>query len=647
MPTKRFYVTTPIYYVNDVPHIGHAYTTIASDVLARFKRLTGHDVTFLTGTDEHGQKIEKAAADRGESPKQLADRVMTRFQALWERLSISNTDFIRTTEPRHVQAVQAFFARVREKGDIYLGYYEDWYCVSDEAYWTELQLVDGKCPSCGRAVEKIKEESYFFRMSKYEKPLLKFLKSRRDFIQPESRRNEVIRFVEGGLRDLSVSRVSFKWGIPVPDDPRHVIYVWFDALTNYLTAIGYEKDPRRFKKIWPADVHVIGKDILRFHAVYWPCFLLSAGLPLPRQVFSHGWWTVDGEKMSKSTGNVVDPNGMVDRYGADAFRYFLLREVPFGEDGDFSESALIQRFNSELANDLGNLFSRALTMIERYANGRIPKPKASAIKADERKLKATAVGLHGKVTKQIDRKAFHLALREVWQLVDLANRYVERSAPWELAKDPATAGRLETVLYHLAESLRFLSLYLFAFMPDVGRKMYAQLGYTDSIDSIRLDRARRWAGLKPGQQIKKGAHLFPRLDAPEKPKKETTVEIPTPSQPTAQAAGPSAGTISIEEFRKLDLRVGVVTAAEKVTGADKLLKLQVDLGAESRQVVAGIATRYAPESLIGRKVIVVANLAPATIRGVESKGMILAAGDKEVQALASFIEDVHPGTRVK
>jgi methionyl-tRNA synthetase len=633
---SHFYLTTPIYYVNDVPHIGHAYTTIAADVMARFRRLMGDEVFFLTGTDEHGQKIEKAAAEKGEAPKQLADRVMIRFRMLWERLNISNDYFIRTTDSNHYEAVQTFFKKVREKGDIYLGQYEDWYCIFDEAYWTEFQLVDGKCPTCGRPVEKLKEESYFFRMSQYQNRLLRHLKTHPDFIQPKSRRNEVIRFVEGGLRDLSISRVSFRWGIPLPDDERHVIYVWFDALTNYLTALGYGKDPKRFKRFWPADLHLIGKDILRFHTVYWPCFLFAAGLPLPKMVFAHGWWTVEGEKMSKSKGNVVDPNLMADRYGVDAFRYFLLREVPFGEDGDFSEKALRHRINSELANDLGNLASRVIQMIGLYAQGRVPKPPSRAQTVQDERLRKQCGHLYRSVAEKMDRLAFHQALRAIWKVVDLANRYVEATAPWNLAKNPKRAKRLSTVLYNLAETLRLLSLYLYPFMPKAMEELVRQLGLPDYPQKAVLAREYRWGRLKPGTRVEKGPHLFPRIE------KEKT-EMPIETKP--EQAIPNR--ITLEEFRKLDLRVGKIQSAETVPGSDKLLKLQVDIGTEVRQVVAGIATRYRPEELIGQSVILVANLKPAVIRGVESQGMILAAGDKEVEALAVFLEDVKPGTPVK
>jgi methionyl-tRNA synthetase len=637
---KPFYITTPIYYVNDVPHIGHAYTTAAADVIARFQRLSGREVFFLTGTDEHGQKVEKAAAQSGESPIALADRMVRRFQDLWVRLGVSNDDFIRTTQERHIRTVQEFFKTVAEKGDIYKGVYEDWYCIPCETFWTDLQLVDGSCPTCGRPVERLKEESYFFRMSRYEKPLLDHLRKHPGFIRPKTRRNEVMRFVSDGLRDLSISRVTFKWGIPVPTDERHVIYVWFDALVNYLTAAGYGRDPERFGKWWPADVHLIGKDILRFHAVYWPCFLLSAGLPLPDRIVTHGWWTVEGEKMSKSKGNVVDPNLMIERYGADAFRFFLLREVPFGDDGDFSEASLVQRFNSELANDLGNLMSRTLTMIERYSEGRIPSPAKTAT-ADDRKLRSAAAGLYKKVSSRLDDWAFHLALREIWKVVDLANRYIERNAPWELAKDAKKRKRLDTVLYHLAESLRVLSLYLYPFMPETGKRMREQLGLDGPISTVDLSKDHRWGKLKAGTSTRKGKQLFPRIEAapsPETPKKEETRMTQTEM---------TKSMIDIEDFRKIDFRTGRIVSAEPIPGADKLLKLMVDIGTETRQVVAGIATRYKPEALVGMNVILVANLKPARIRGVESQGMILAAGDKEVEALATFLESPEPGTTVK
>jgi methionyl-tRNA synthetase len=640
MTRKVFYLTTPIYYVNDVPHIGHAYTTVASDVVARFRRLMGDEVFFLTGTDEHGQKVEKAAAQIGETPQQLADRTVEQFKQLWKRLDISNDDFIRTTEPRHIQAVQRFFQTVQARGDIYKSEYEDWYCIPCETFWTDLQLDEGNCPTCGRPVDRLKEESYFFRMSRYQKRLLSHLKAHPRFIQPRSRCNEVVRFVSEGLKDLSVSRVSIRWGIPVPNNERHVIYVWFDALTNYLTAVGYGKDERRFKRYWPAEVHMIGKDILRFHAVFWPCFLMSAGLPLPRQISTHGWWTVEGEKMSKSKGNVIDPNIMIDRYGADAFRYFLLREVPFGEDGDFSEKALIQRFNSELANDLGNLFSRTLTMLERYAGGRIPAA-AKTLRAEDRRLKSLVTGLYRKMRVHMDQWAFHKVLQETWKVVDVANRYIERNAPWKLAKKPEDHPRLKTVLYYLAETLRILSLHVYPIMPKTAGMMIEQLGIKEPFTKVHLPKDHRWGKLRPGTSISKEKQLFPRIETNPA---ETLRQKETTAMPLTRAVSP---TITLDDFRKIDLRAGQIKTAEAIPGMTKLLKLQVDIGVEIRQVVAGIATRYRPEELIGKSVILVANLHPTTIRGIESQGMILAAGDKEVEGLATFIESPSPGTPVK
>jgi methionyl-tRNA synthetase len=651
MALEKFYLTTPIYYVNDVPHIGHAYTTIAADVLARYKRLAGYEVFFLTGTDEHGIKIERSARERGVSPQEWTDTISEHFRHLWARLNISYDDFIRTSQPRHKAVAQAVFQKAYEKGDIYKGLYEGWYCIPDETFLLESELQGGQCPICGRPVEWITEEAYFFRLSKYQDWILDHIESHPTFIQPVSRRNEVLSFVRSGLRDLCVSRSTFSWGIPVPFDPSQVIYVWIDALTNYLTAIGYGVDAQTFDKFWPANIHLIGKEILRFHAVIWPILLRSADLPPPAQVFAHGWWTADGEKMSKSTGNVIDPGKLVEelaqRAGAsldtavDALRYFVLREVAFGLDGDFSHTALVQRFNSDLANDLGNLLSRTLTMLQRYCQGTVPQPPETESAANA--LAEAAAKLVPELDPLLNEVAFHRALARLWEYVRLVNRYVDEQAPWALARDPAQRRQLDTVLYNQVESLRIIALLLFPFMPHTAASMWRQLGIQDEIATQHLATAMVWGGIRPGTPIQPGVQLFPRIEAGRPlPAAERTAEVA--AGPTMEAA---SVTVSFEDFQKLDLRVGRIVTAEPVPKANKLLKLTVDVGQEQRTVVAGIAASYSPEALVGKSIILVANLAPRTLRGVESQGMVLAAESDGQIVLASFDTPVHPGSKVK
>jgi methionyl-tRNA synthetase len=634
------YITTPIYYVNDIPHIGHAYTTVAADAYARYWRLMGEETFLLTGTDEHGQKVETSARAAGVEPRDLADRVVQRFQGLWERLEISHDDFIRTTETRHTRAVQHFFRTVQAKGNIYLGSYEDWYCTPCESYWTELQLDDaGRCPDCHRPVRRLQEESYFFRMSAYQERLLEHLHAHPEFIQPEARRNEIVRFVEGGLRDLSISRTSFSWGVPVPDDPRHVIYVWFDALVNYLTAAGYPDDGERFARQWPASVHIIGKDILRFHAVYWPTFLMAAGLPLPRQVFSHGWWTINGAKMSKSVGNVIDPYAVTDTYGVDPFRYFLLRESTFGLDADFSEEGLVRRSNADLANDLGNLASRVLTMATKYCDGHCPAPNAAAppLTADDFALDfaLSAWAMH------MEKLAFHSALQAVWGVIGRLNHYVVENEPWALAKDATQRALLDGVLYNLLEGLRLVALMVSPVMPAKARELLDQLGGTPLTKPA-------WGGMVAGTRLRPGPALFPRIEPPETAQAAKMPAAP-PSRPQRPEPETRIGQIAVDDFTRVDLRVGVVQAATALPESDKLLQLTVDLGeTRPRTIVAGIAQSYAAADLVGRRVVVVANLKPAKLRGVRSEGMVLAAGDApDALRLVTVPDGLPPGSRIR
>jgi len=658
---NSFYITTPIYYVNDVPHIGHAYTTIAADVLARYWRLRGRDVFFLTGLDEHGQKVQQAAAKAGVDPQAHCDKLAPQFQKLWERLNITNDAFIRTTDPPHKFVVQRYLQELHDKKLIYQDSYTGWYCTYDERFWTEKDVTDGVCPDCKRPVEQLSERNYFFKMGQYQDRLIDHIKQHPNFIRTESRRNEVLGFLTTQkLGDLSISRPKSRlsWGIEIPFDTGYVTYVWFDALVNYVSALEYLPEKPSFNQFWPANIHLVGKDILTTHAVYWSTMLMALNLPLPDTIFAHGWWTVDGEKMSKSRGNVVDPNKMVDAFGADAFRYFLLREVPFGQDGDFSREAMIMRINSDLANGLGNLLSRTLTLIERTQAGQVPVPGKT--RAAERDLQQATVALLNEVLpRHIEQLEFSKALEAIWQVVQIANQYVDKTAPWTLAKNESDADQLRTILYHMAETLRCLSFATYAFTPASAQTISHQLGLSIDFNSPLLEHRIEWGSLAPGTMIHKGTSLFPRIES--RPQGAKTVsDATTPPQPTtaipAQAAvapqtSPPAAPaqITIDEFMKIQLKTAKVLTAERVPKSEKLLKLQVSLGegTEPRQIVAGIGKKYEPEALVGKTIIIVANLKPAKLMGIESQGMVLAAGDSEVRGLATILEEVDPGTKVK
>jgi methionyl-tRNA synthetase len=664
--SKKFYITTPIYYVNAHPHIGHAYTTIACDTIARRRRMLGDDTWFLTGTDEHGQKIERAAQAAGKTPQKFTDEISAEFRALWDRMGLTYDDFIRTTSDRHKQGVQALWRKIRDNGYIYKGTYTGQYCVSDELY------VDAEpgapCPDCGRPTETVHEENYYFKLSALQDQLIHLYTEQPDFIRPETRRNEVLAFVRGGLRDLSISRSTFSWGIPVPDDPKHIVYVWLDALANYITALGYgQKDTSKFEKYWPADVHMIGKEIVRFHCVYWPAFLLAAGLPLPKSITAHGWLLFEESKMSKSRGNIVRAETIVEVLGTDALRYFLLREVVFGQDGSFSFDALVQRYNSDLANGLGNLASRTLTMIVRYFRGEIPYPSLAARNPADDAIADAARKTIAACATLFDQYQFSRALEAAWGLVSAVDKYIVENEPWSLGEkqDEESRSRLATVLYTSAEALRIVTALAHPVIPDATAKIWTQLGLGDikKVDLTQL----QWGQLQLGTKLGEVQAVFPRADksavlrmqqmeeqsgaAGVPPVQPIEVKQPapatSPAAPKPAAAIPD-GKISIDDFAKVELRVAQVKTAERVKGADKLLRLEVDLGTEVRQLVAGIAESYEPETLIGRKVVIVANLAPRKLRGLESNGMIVAASPEGGKAvLAGFLEDVPIGTRLK
>ncbi|HBG00782.1 MAG TPA: methionine--tRNA ligase [Firmicutes bacterium] len=643
--SERFYVTTPIYYPSDRLHIGHAYTTTVADSLARWHRFAGRDVYFVTGSDEHGQKIQRAAEAKGVTPQAYVDEIVASFKHLWKQMNIEYNDFVRTTDARHHRAVQAVFQKIYDQGDIYKSSYEGWYCTPCETFWVESRLEDGNCPDCKRPVELVEEESYFFRLSKYAPRLLDYIEEHPELIQPETRRNEMVNFIKSGLEDLCVSRTTFDWGIPVPFDDAHVVYVWFDALTNYLTALDYPNEGGMMDTWWPADLHLVGKEIMRFHTIIWPIMLMALDLPLPKTVFGHGWLLFDSDKMSKSKGNVVDPLALIAEFGVDPIRYFLMREVSFGQDGNFSRKALIDRTNADLANDLGNLLNRTLSMLNRYFDGIVPRPLAGP-KAVDQALIDYANDLGTAVDSLLKEFKLNEALARIWQLVGKANKYVDERAPWNLVKLDDHS-ELSTVMYNLVETLRIVALLVKSFLPETGAKMWTQLGLEDLEAQGLADAA--WGGLVAGTKTAKGDPVFPRIEIERKQSQVIPVATPVPEPSPEPALEPTEGVlISIDDFMKCELVVAKILEAGPLKGADRLLKLQVDIGAEKRQIIAGIAKHYAPSDLVGKHIVVVQNLKPAKLRGELSEGMLLAATAPNGKLELVAVSDAIPaGSRVK